>query len=92
MNRVCTPAWDSQRRTEWATNSGPCELGGRLKLLDDVENRLLDEDVLLQETLSTEFDADLTEVITRVASTQAALTATLQIASTSLQLNLLSFL
>jgi hypothetical protein len=85
MNRVCTPAWDSQRRTEWATNSGPCELGGRLKLLDDVENRLLDEDVLLQETLST-------EVITRVASTQAALTATLQIASTSLQLNLLSFL
>ena len=26
MNRVCTPAWDSQRRTEWATNSGPLSL------------------------------------------------------------------
>jgi hypothetical protein len=53
---------------------------------------LLDEGLLLQQTLSLEFDAGLTEVITRVSSTQTALTATLQIAATSLQLNLLSFL
>jgi flagellin-like hook-associated protein FlgL len=68
------------------------DLGGRLKLLDEVEDRLLDEDLLLQQTLSLEFDADLTEVISRVSSTQTALTATIQIAATSLQLNLLSFL
>ncbi|MEX0702166.1 MAG: hypothetical protein WD069_08730 [Planctomycetales bacterium] len=68
------------------------EIGGRLQLLDNVEGRLLDDDIRLQEALSRHFDADLTEVVTRVAATQAALQATLQIAASNQQLNLFNFL
>lgn len=68
------------------------ELGGRLKLLDDVESRVLDEEVRLQESLSIEFDTDLTEAITQVSTIQAALQATLQVAANTQQLSLLNFL
>ncbi len=68
------------------------ELGSRLKLIDDVEGRLLDEELQLQESLSLEFDTDLTEAITQVAAVQAALQATLQLAASTQQLSLLSFL
>jgi len=68
------------------------DVGTRLKLLDDIETRILDEEVKLQEALSSEFDTDLTEAITRVAAVEAALTATLQLAAATQQLSLLSFL
>jgi flagellar hook-associated protein 3 FlgL len=68
------------------------EIGNRLNLLDQVESRILDRDVLLKEALSVDFDADLTETITRVAQIQASLEATLRIAAQTSQLSILSFL
>jgi flagellar hook-associated protein 3 FlgL len=68
------------------------EIGSRLKTIEEVENRLLDQELLMRENLSEEFDADLAEVISQVAHTTNTLQATLQIASTTLSLSLLSFL
>lgn len=68
------------------------EIGNRLKVLDDVESRVLDRDVLLQESLSVDFDTDITETITRVAQVQATLEATLRIAAQTSQLSILAFL
>ncbi|MFQ5732940.1 MAG: hypothetical protein ACE5KM_13450 [Planctomycetaceae bacterium] len=68
------------------------KLGSRLQLLETVENRLQDEDVVLQEQISQEFDADLAEVITQIAQVSGVLQATLQIASSTLNLTLLNFL
>ncbi|GAB4150902.1 MAG: hypothetical protein Tsb009_26020 [Planctomycetaceae bacterium] len=68
------------------------EIGSRLKTLDETENRLLDQELLFQENLSEEFDADLSEVISQVANVSNVLQATLQIASSTLNLSLLSFL
>ncbi len=68
------------------------EIGSRLQRLDDVKNRILDRDVLLKQSLSDDFDTDLTETVTQVSQVQTALQATLQIASRTSQLSLLSFL
>jgi flagellar hook-associated protein 3 FlgL len=68
------------------------EVGARLKTLESVENRLLDEEVSLQEALSKDFDSDLTEVITQVARITSALQATMQVGAISFQLSLLNFL
>ncbi len=68
------------------------EVGSRLQLLDTVENRLLDEHVFLEESLSLEFDADITEVISRLSVAQATLQGTLQVGASTLQLSLLNFL
>ena len=68
------------------------ELGTRLRLLDTVENRLLDEELSLQEQLSLEFDADLISVVTQIANVSAVLQATLQIAANTAGLSLMSFL
>jgi flagellar hook-associated protein 3 FlgL len=68
------------------------EIGNRLKLLDQVEGRILDRDVLLKESLSVDFDTDLTETITQVAQIQASLEATLRIAAQTSQLSILAFL
>ncbi len=68
------------------------EIGSRLRLLDQVEGRILDRDVLFKESLSIDFDTDLTEAITRVAQIQASLEATLRIAAQTSQLSILAFL
>lgn len=68
------------------------EIGGRLQLLDGIENRLLDEDIRLQEALSLHFDADLAEVVTRITAVQTALQATLQISASNRNLSLFNFL
>lgn len=68
------------------------DVGSRLKVLETAGNRLLDEDVVLRESLSVEFDVDLTEAITNVAQTTTTLQATLQIAAQSLQITLLNYL
>lgn len=68
------------------------EIGSRLQLLDQVEGRILDRDVLLKETLSVELDTDLTQAITEVAQIQASLEATLRIAAQTSQLSILAFL
>ena len=68
------------------------EIGSRLRTIDETENRLLDEAIRLRESLSIEFDTDVTEVLTQLAFQQSALQATLQVAASTLQLNLLNFL
>jgi len=68
------------------------DVGLRLQVLDNVENRLLDEEVLLRQSLSDEFDTDMTLAITQIAETTAVLQASLQVAAQSLQLTLLNFL
>lgn len=68
------------------------ELGTRLQLIDRVESRLLDEDVEIQESISEEFDVDLSEVVLQVSARQQTLEATLRIAASTVQLSLLSYL
>ena len=68
------------------------EIGSRQKVLDDVENRLQDEDISLQQALSSEFDTDLTQAITQITQVSTVLQATLRVASQTAQLNLFSFL
>jgi flagellar hook-associated protein 3 FlgL len=68
------------------------EIGSRLKTIDETENRLLDEAIRLREALSIEYDTDVTQVLTDLAFQQAALQATLQVAASTLQLNLLNYL
>lgn len=67
-------------------------LGTRLRTLDEVQNRLLDDEVNLNGNLSQEFDADLTEVLSALVAQQQTLEATYRIASQTLQLSLLSFI
>jgi len=68
------------------------EIGSRQKVLDDVQNRLQDEDISLQQALSAEFDTDLTQAVTQIAQVSKVLQATLQISSQTAQLSLFSFL
>ena len=68
------------------------EVGQRLKVLDETEDRLGDETLRIQESISNVFDADLTETITRMYSVQAAYEASLQVSSTLLRTNLVSLL
>ena len=68
------------------------EIGVRLKLLEDMEDRLLSDDLQLRQSLSFEFDSDLTEVITQVAAVTETFQATLKIAATTLQLSLFTYL
>ena len=68
------------------------ELGVRARTLDDVENRLLDDEVLINETLSQEFDADLAEVLSAFVAQQQVLEATYRVAGQGFQLSLIQFL
>ena len=68
------------------------EIGTRLQTLEHVENSLLDEEVVLKESLSEEFDADLAEVLSNFLAQEQALQATYQVAGQSFQLSLLSFI
>ncbi|MCA9113779.1 MAG: hypothetical protein KDA79_01750 [Planctomycetaceae bacterium] len=68
------------------------EVGLRLQTLDATDNRLRDGAISLQESLSLNFDADLTEVVTQVTQVSSTLDATLRIASQSMQLSLLNYL
>lgn len=68
------------------------EIGGRLKVLQEADNRLKDQEIEIRQAISTEFDADLTEVIVEITQRQTAYQANLQVTSQALQLTLLSFL
>lgn len=67
-------------------------IGSRLRSFDEIENRLKNEEILLRESLSDEFDINITEVLTQLTFKQSSLQATLQVAATTLQLNLFNFL
>lgn len=68
------------------------DVGNRLKFLDDINNRLKDQDVTLQSSLSDLFDADMTTVITQLTQQATVLQATLKIAASTQQLSLLNYL
>lgn len=57
------------------------EVGSRLQILDQVQNRVLDRALQIKQSLSVDFDTDLTETITQVAQVQTALEASLRIAA-----------
>jgi flagellar hook-associated protein 3 FlgL len=68
------------------------ELGVRAQTLEAVENRLLDDEVLINEDLSQQFDADLAEVLSNFVAQQQVLQATYQVAGQGFQLSLIQFL
>ena len=68
------------------------DIGSRLKILEESDNRLKDQEVMIREAISKEFDTDLTEVIVEMTQRQTAFEANLQVTSQALQLTLLSYL
>jgi flagellar hook-associated protein 3 FlgL len=68
------------------------DIGGRLKTLDEVNNRLKDEDLQARQALSNVYDADLAEVLADLVARQTAFQATLRAAAQTLQLSLANFL
>ncbi len=68
------------------------DIGSRLKVLQEADNRLKDQEVELKDSISKEFEVDLTEVIVEITQRQTAFEANLQVTSQALQLTLLSFL
>jgi flagellin-like hook-associated protein FlgL len=61
-------------------------VGSRIETLEQVESRLADREVSLEESLSGEFDADLAETITHLARVSATYQAILQMTAHSFQL------
>ncbi|HBN78334.1 MAG TPA: hypothetical protein DD473_21490 [Planctomycetaceae bacterium] len=68
------------------------DVGGRLQSLDRYANKLADEDIQIQESLSEVFDTDMTEAITLFSNLQVTIQAAQQIAAQTLQLNLFNYL
>ncbi|QDU43073.1 flagellar hook-associated protein FlgL [Symmachiella dynata] len=68
------------------------DVGSRLKVLDEVGNRLADQEVQIRETLSQEYEVDIAEVITNIAQLQTYMQASYQISASTLQLNLFSYI
>lgn len=67
-------------------------IGTRQRALDDAESRIGNENITLNDSLSTEFDVDITKAYTEFTARQQTLQATYQAASQTLRLNLLAFL
>jgi flagellin-like hook-associated protein FlgL len=74
------------------TNFVRAELGARQQGLDVLKTRLDDEDTQLQSTLSTDYDADITEVVSNLSSAQVALEASFRAIAQTVQLTLLNYL
>lgn len=68
------------------------QIGSQLRVLENAESRLLDDELRVQESLSAIFHTDLTKATTELLYKQQTLEATLRVASQTLQLNLFSFL
>lgn len=68
------------------------DIASRMKILSDTQVRIEDEQLRIAESLSETFDADIAEVITRLATVQSSYEATLQVSSRILNLNLLSLI
>ncbi len=67
-------------------------VGTRQRTLDEAENRLNDEQILINEGLAENFDIDIAEVITAYTSRQQSLEATYQVVSRTMNLNLIAYL
>ncbi len=68
------------------------ELGARQQALDLLQRRLDDEEVELHSAISTDYDADITEVVTNLTARQLAYQASLKAAATMAQITLLDYL
>lgn len=67
-------------------------VGTRQRTLEEAENRLSDEQILINEGLAENFDVDIAEVITAYTSRQQSLEATYEVVSRTVNLNLIAFL
>lgn len=67
-------------------------VGGRLQRLEMADARLEQQHLQVESTLSDTLEANLTEVLTKLAQEQVSLQAGLQISALTLQLNLSNFL
>ena len=73
-------------------NSSRAEVGARGQSLETLNDRLADESIQLQGSLSDEIDTDLAAAISNLTARQAALQASLQLTARTFQLSLLDFL
>lgn len=73
-------------------NFARAEIGARGRSLETLSDRLADEEVQLQSSLSNEIDTDLTEAISKLTAQQATLEATLRLTAQTFRLSLLDFL
>lgn len=67
-------------------------VGTRQQTLDQAENKLGDEQILINDGLSENFDIDLSSVITEYTNRQQSLQATYQVVSRTMNMNLIAFL
>ncbi len=68
------------------------EIGTRQQLIDEVGNRLDDQNLLTKETLSNIFDTDLTEAATQLLQLRQVYEASMQLTAQTLQLSILNYL
>ncbi len=73
-------------------NFSRAELGARQQGLDAMKGRLGTENVELQKVLSNEYDADITQVVSDLASQQVTFQASLRATASILQMTLLNYL
>jgi len=73
-------------------NLARAELGARQQGLDVLQQRLDNEDVELQQTMSQEYDADIAEVVSKLTARQVAYEASLKATAAISQMSLLSYL
>ncbi|MGA2034547.1 MAG: flagellar hook-associated protein FlgL [Thermoguttaceae bacterium] len=68
------------------------ELGAREQGLSTINDQLASEKTNLQSLMSTDYDSDMTQVISQLTAQQVAYQATLQIASRTLGMSLINYL
>ncbi|HEX6987101.1 MAG TPA: hypothetical protein VF170_17110, partial [Planctomycetaceae bacterium] len=68
------------------------EVSSRLRTLEEIDGRLQDRDLALQEALQNVFEVDIAEVITEVTYRQATLEATLRVSAQTMPLLLINYL
>ncbi|MCA9091979.1 MAG: hypothetical protein KDA68_00710 [Planctomycetaceae bacterium] len=88
LSRLDTQIDDSINNVTFARG----EVGIRLKDLDNLEEQINNEKLQFQSSLSQDFEVDLAEVISQLATKQTTYEATLKISSQLLQLSLVQFL
>ena len=73
-------------------NFSHAELGARQQGLDAMKDRLGTENIELNNVLSNEYDADITQVISQLAGQQTTFQASLKATASILQMTLLNYL
>ena len=76
----------------FSLNFARAELGARNQGLDVLQQRVVDEEIELRSSLSTEIDIDLAEAITDLTQKQAIFEASLRAIAQTYQMTLLDFI